>query len=438
MIKRLNFLLLTIFIGLSFLLMPAISMAGGDDAASLRAEMEALKAKLAEMDDLKVKLAEMERKLAAVEDTQAEQEKAITVKTAAAEDESVKDITIGGAMRVNYSNKDWSSKAKDKGGDMGFDIFRLDVNGEYNKLLISAQYRWYSYMDVIHHAWVGYNFTDNLQGQLGITQVPFGLLPYASHNWWFGVPYYVGLEDDYDMGAKLLYKKGPLDIQFAFFKNEEWGSSSDNERYSFDVINKGGLNYSNEEDNQFNLRVAYTFDHGELGSTEIGFSGEWGMLYNDITEDHGDHWAAAAHLNGHYGPWNLMLEAVRYEYDPKNPDGANDDNIRMGAFATDYDVAAEGNIYVANVSYGLPVEWGPITKLTFYNDYSILDKDIGNGDNSIINTLGCMVSSGPIYTYIDFIMGRNMVWLGADSDALGDGEDDDWHMRFNVNVGYYF
>lgn len=442
MINRLYLVILAIFFSLSLLLTPTIGLAGGDNAASLRAEMESLKTKLAEMDDLKAKLLEMEKKLAAVEDTQAEQQEAIAVETAAteaaAEAKLVKDITISGALRVNYSNKSWSSKAKDKGGNLDFDIFRLDVNGQYNDLLISAQYRWYSYMDVIHHGWVGYNFTENLQGQLGVTQVPFGLLPYASHNWWFGVPYYVGLEDDYDMGAKLLYKNGPLDIQFAFFKNEEWGSSSNNERYSFDVINKGGLNYSNEEDNQFNLRVAYTFDHGDLGSTEIGFSGEWGMLYNDITEDHGDHWATAAHLNGNYGRWNLMLEAGRYEYDPENPDGANDDNIRMGAFATDYDVAAEANFYVANLSYGLPVEWGPITKLTFYDDYSVLDKDIGDGNNSQINTLGCMISTGPIYTYIDCVMGKNMVWLGADSDALGDGRDDDWNLRFNVNVGYYF
>ncbi|MEA1915882.1 MAG: hypothetical protein U9N30_11290, partial [Campylobacterota bacterium] len=78
------------------------------------------------------------------------------------------------------------------------------------------------------------------------------------------------------------------------------------------------------------------------------------------------------------------------------------------------------------------------TKLTFYDDYSVLDKDIGDGDNSYINTLGCMISSGPIYTYIDCVMGKNMVWLGADSDALGDGRNNDWHMRFNLNVGYYF
>lgn len=427
-----NLLYLIVFavlIAISSLMMSTVGLAETSETAVLKAEMETLRARLEEMGE----------KLATVENAQAEQQEAIAAQNKdIEEDKSVKNITIGGALRFNYINNDWSSKAKDKGGDMSFDIFRLNVDGEYNGVLISAEYRWYSYMDVIHYGWIGYNFTDNFQGQLGVTRAPFGLLPYACHNWWYGVPFYVGLEDDNDMGVKLLYKKGSWDLQFAFFKNAEWGDSAENERYSFDVINKGGLNSSNEEDNQFNLRVAYTLDHGDLGTTEIGFSGEWGMLYNDLTKSHGDHWAVAAHLNGNYGPWNLMLEAAHYEYDPENPDGANDDNIRMGAFGDDYDVAAEGNIYVANLSYGLPVEWGPITKLTFYDDYSILDKDVGSGDDSQINTLGCMVSAGPVCVFLDCLMGKNMVWLGGGSDALGNGRDDDWHMRFNVNIGYYF
>jgi hypothetical protein len=64
-------------------------------------------------------------------------------------------------------DKDISSSNEDKSGDMVFDIFRLDVNGQYDNVLISAQYRWYSYMDVIHHGWIGYNFTNHWQGQLG-------------------------------------------------------------------------------------------------------------------------------------------------------------------------------------------------------------------------------------------------------------------------------
>ena len=118
------------------------------------------------------------------------------------------------------------------------------------------------------------------------------------------------------------------------------------ERYSYDVVIVDEQdfpdlgNQNNEETNQFNVRIAYAIDHGDFGKTELGVSGQWGQLYNDITDDNGDHWAAAVHLSGFYGPFNLMLEAARYEYDPENPPGTSNDTIVMGAFADAFPVAA--------------------------------------------------------------------------------------------------
>jgi hypothetical protein len=182
------------------------------------------------------------------------------------------------------------------------------------------------------------------------------------------------------------------------------------------------------------------FNHGSLGSTEVGLSGQYGQLYNSITDDKGDRWAGAVHLNGFYGPFNLMLQAARYEYHPENPTGVDDDQILMGAFAVAAPVASEGTVYVANVAYDLPVEWGPISKLTFYNDYSILVKDEDDFNDSQINTLGCLVTAGPVFTYIDYILGKNAQFLGGGSEAFGAAtdSDDDWNARFNINVGYYF
>ena len=54
----------------------------------------------------------------------------------------------------------------------------------------------------------------------------------------------------------------------------------------------------------------------------MGFSVEYGGLYNSTTRDTGDHWAAAAHLNGTYGRWNIMAEAIRFSFNPENPAGA--------------------------------------------------------------------------------------------------------------------
>ena len=340
-------------------------------------------------------------------------------------------------MRFNYRNTDYNDAGKAKGGDMTFDIFRLDIKGQHNDLLLDVQYRWYSYMNVIHHGWMGYNFNENWQGQLGVTQVPFGLLPYASHNWWFSLAYYVGLEDDYDMGFKTLYKKGPFDLQLAFFKNGEWGNASKLERYSFDVVTVG--DQQNEETNQLNARFAYTWKHTEKFSTEFGVSGQWGQLYNNTTDSNGSHWAGAFHINGNYGPFNLMLEVAKYKYDPDNPTGVSDDTVQMGAFASSYPVASEATVYIAGLAYTVPVNWGPITSFQFYNDYSHIVKDESGFEDSQLNTLGFLISANPVYVYVDWVYGKNAIWVGGPSDSMAQGDPDaDWHSLFNINFGYYF
>jgi hypothetical protein len=436
-------LILTFLICLA-LTLPAAALAGGEDASQqeILKELKALKAKLSEMDKLKARVQELETRLAASEKNakQAKKMASQTQEKSKGLEVKLADATkfkIGGAFRFNYRNTDYNDVGKAKGGDMTFDIFRLDVKGQHNDLILDVQYRWYSYMDVIHHGWVGYNFNENWQGQLGVTQVPFGLLPYASHNWWFSLAYYVGLEDDYDMGFKTVYKKGPFDLQMAFFKNDEWGNSAKLERYSFDVVRSG--DQQNEETNQLNARFAYTLKHAEKYSTELGVSGQWGQLYNRTTDSNGSHWAAAAHINGNYGPFNLMLQAAKYKYDPDNPSGVSDRTVQMGAFAADYAVASEAMVYIAGLAYTVPVSWGPITSLQFYNDYSHIAKDESGFEDSQLNTLGFLISANPVYIYVDWVYGKNAIWVGGPGNSMAEGDPDaDWHSLFNINVGYYF
>ena len=103
-------------------------------------------------------------------------------------------------------------------------------------------------------------------------------------------------------------------------------------------------------------------------------------------------------------------------------------------------MAAKGTALVANISYDVPVGWGPITLLKFYNDYSILFKDQDDFAPSQINSLGCQVTAKPVYAYFDYILGKNAQYLGGGSEAFGAARDSDdqWHWRFNINVGYYF
>lgn len=57
----------------------------------------------------------------------------------------------------------------------------------------------------LKHGWLGYRFNDYNQLQVGLTTVPFGIQPYTSNSYFFNINYYVGLEDDADMGIKYIY-----------------------------------------------------------------------------------------------------------------------------------------------------------------------------------------------------------------------------------------
>ena len=351
-------------------------------------------------------------------------------------------IKIGGAMRVNYGLKDWDDKQKDKGGDFAFDTFRFNVDGSIGDMILSAEYRFYPEYDfnTIHHGYIGYNFTDDLQGQIGVHQVPFGLQPYASHNFWFSGAYYLGLEDDYDMGIKLLYTPGPLSITAAFYKNGELGSASNADRYSVDVNSDATGGYAgaqaagNEETNQGNLRVAYVFEHSDTAKSEIGASAQYGGIYNKHTGNMGDHWAGAVHLNGDYGPFNLQLEYVSYQYNTENPAGFDNDIITIGGYSYSWGAPADADVGIFNLSYSLPVSWGPVSNLTFYSDNTIISPDNSRFNNIWQNVVGVMVSSGSVYTYFDIISGENMIFSGGDMT----NPDNERTTRLNVNFGYYF
>lgn len=317
-------------------------------------------------------------------------------------------------------------------------------------MLLDFEYRFYPTFDThfIHHGWIGYNFSPNTQMQLGVTQVPFGDLTYASHSWWFATPYYVGLEDDYDIGLKLTHKLNAMDFAFAYFHQPEpagpapEGASygvGGSGRYSYDIIPVEGE--SNQERHQLNGRFAYTLEHGDMGNTEVGLSGQYGQIYNSALDEFGSHNAFAAHLDGNYGKFNLKLHYIMFSHDVKDDDGNELDIVQMGAYGSGtYPVAAEASMATVGLSYSLPVEMGPISNLTFYNDFTQTMKSEDGFEDTQQNTLGCMITAGNVYTYVDLAMGKNHPWLTDNfGTGLGAGvEEPDWNKRFNINIGYYF
>lgn len=382
-------------------------------------------------------------------------------------------MEIGGAMRFSLIYTHYEGETFPLGtsyrNDWNWDTWRLNVNGRNNSVIFSFEYRFYPSFNshFIHHGWIGYDFSEFTQLQLGVSQVPFGLLPFASHSWWFNLPYYVGLEDDYDMGLRLYHKKDNFNFHLAYYPLAEPRGTSDpafgsyySARYSYDVI-PVAFN-SNIERNQLNGRIEYQAEE----NLYLGFSYQTSQIFNLATEHIGRHNAFALHGKAVVDRWSFIAQYIYYDYENVQNDlGENLQVVQMGAYGFgDYQVAAEASIALGGVSYNIPLDWGPFDNISIYNDYSIMLKEgsLHSGgekygfEKSQQNVLGALISAGNIYTYVDIASGYNHPWLTNDFGGtdLGPGnpenlreaidaenpvdEDAFWNTRLNINIGYYF
>lgn len=404
-------------------------------------------------DDIKQQLAALKAQIAALEQRLAEQEIAskktttllVQQQTEAVSKQETNDsdgIKLGGAIRTNYSHTSYSDGNKNRGGDFDFDIFRLNLNGSIGDVLLNAEIRFFDYMTAVKYAYVGYQLNEDWQVQAGITQVPFGNWPYNSHNYFFSTNYYLGLEDDHDLG--LLFKRQLADnwqLDLGFFKNDELGGvdgyvSSRADRYSYDVVGyrlgEDGI-YDDPaqpvgEYNTFAGRFAYQFEHSSDFTTELGLSALAGGLHNGNSRA-GSYNAWALHLNSHYQRWNLQLQHGEYHYDIDDVE-----RMAVGAYAFYDSIAAKAKTSTINLAYSLPVEWGPVTGLQFYNNYGLVYDKSDNSRDTMMNVTGFSVAAGGLFTYFDLVHARNQPFVGG--SAAGDSGETE--RRFNINIGYYF
>lgn len=404
----------------------------------LKQELQAIKDKLAKTEEL---IARSEEILAKTQEKAAKTEEKVTKNEevlAKNEAEKANQVKVGGAVRFQYGVKDYDADDRDRVGDFDFDVFRLDFNGNAGDIIFSAQYRWYQYMDTIHHAYLGYQFNEHWQGQVGISQVPFGNLTWNSNSFFFSTAFYVGLEDDYDAGLKFMGRYDNHDIQLAFYKTDELGGidgfvSDRTSRYSYDIV---GARSAGEgtfdapgtalaEDSTINARYSYHFDHAEVGVS---------LMSGDIegtAGSAGDRSAYAFHVKGQLDNFGLLLQYTDYEYDLD--DGT--ELLTVGAYSFYDTIPTEATLYNMSLTYSMDVNWGPVSNLKFYNDYSLMtDKSGGLTEDTFMNVLGVQVTSGNLYTLIDLASGKNQPFIGG---SLA-GEADDTNTRLNINFGYYF
>lgn len=348
-------------------------------------------------------------------------------------------LKFNGFLRFNYNYSDWKEGSKKRWGDLGYDLFKLGVAGSYKKILLDVDFRFYAKASggaMLKSGWLGYQFDEKKQLQVGLTRVPFGIQPYGAHNYFFQISYYLGLEDDSDMGIKYMYTGDKWEYALAFFKNSEeelFGSDTETagDRYSYDVAGR------NKEVNQLNGQVFYNW--GSDVRQKLGVSAEFGMLYNLDTEKNGNHYAFAVHHELYWRGLSVKTQLATYAKNPKNAPGEDRDLIIMTAFNAPYEVAAKANIYSIGIGYKIPFTKGIVNSIQFYNDFGWQQKWSKKFNDSFQNVTGCLITAGPVLAYIDYAQGLHQPWFGPDWNAFGAGTgSNSWHARLNVSLGYYF
>lgn len=371
-------------------------------------------------------------------------------------------LEIGGALRFNLYHTDYGGGTNPNDTQFTLDTWRINVLAKKSGVGLNFEYRFYPTFNThfIKQGWVEYNFTERTQLQAGVTQVPFGNLQYNSHNWWFQGPYYLGLEDDHDMGFKLIREGENWNLMAAWFIQPEpsgpaYGAASFGiggpGRYSYDIIPITGNNpwdyvlgenetpQSNQEKNQFNLRYVYDVSH-QNGNSLLGASAQYGGIYNSVQDEMNSQVSFAAHLDGNYGNFNIKAQYTYMNTDAIDDSGNETNFVYMAAYGDPYPVAAEINMYSLGVAYSLDVDWGPVSNISFYNDYTFFDKVNETFNNSHQNVLGALATLGDVFIYFDVASGKNHPWLTNNfGTGLAQGVNDPrLNTRFNINIGYYF
>ena len=281
-----------------------------------------------------------------------------------------------------------------------------------------------------------------------------------------------------------MFTPGNWDIQGAYYMNAEqtdFFAGSNFGRYSYDVVpvtsfpafgDAGDANDVNgiggytvvpggnstrspiAEAHQFNIKAAYSFDHGDLGFTKVGVSGQRGQLKNLSTGDTDWHAAYAAHFQGRYGGFGAKLEFAQQELNPpltdaeqtafnnqSNVDYNADDFVVMGAYNFPQRVAAKHTVYSSSVSYRIPVNVGPVSQIKPYYDFSLVTKDVEAWNDNATHDIGFLTSAGPLFVYTDLNISKGHPFNhpGANfASVMAENNDNEWRTAFNLNIGIYF
>lgn len=360
------------------------------------------------------------------------------------------NLDIGGAVRARIDYDPDRDIEK-----LSFDTAFLTATYNSDSWIGAAKYRFYGdaypyeYTDKIgdisfaEYAWIGYKFDESRQLQVGLNKIPFGLQPYFGSTFFESLGNVIGLEDIQDLGVKYIQQQGDWNLQLGYYlrpADQGEGTSRGGRTYATSVATADDYVVDGSDNHERDILVGRLARNLKLGAwnSEIGASALTSSLENQDTGDSGRRNALAVHYLGKNGPWGVQLQATRQEMTPENP--GSDELVSFGSFDGTFNVAAKGDLYVADLSYDIAGTFGWFSGVKVYGNYSLFDKDESSFEDSQRFILGTSFSLKDLWIAVEWLHGKHDPYIGGGSytQSLGAGGSDRWENQLYTNIGYYF
>ncbi|MBJ9984628.1 hypothetical protein IAE19_04125 [Acinetobacter sp. S40] len=354
-------------------------------------------------------------------------------------------VTISGALRANYQDKEYGESSSDQ--KIKFDAAILKLGYESPDWFGKAEYRCYQYdkfcdFSTLVYGYAGYhlNSTDNIT--VGVQPIPFGPGRFWDTSFYAGLNNTMGLQDVSNLGANYHVELATATkVDLAYFATDGGnyhGASQDSARYTANVVKSADpLKTDLNEKNMWMARVDQ--DLKFLSGDDLNISVGGGYWYSDIenkkTAEDGNRNTWAIFNRIRYKNLNIVFTGGRQSI--SNQDKLSPQASTFGSFDSEYDMANKGYFYTVDTSYSFK-NVGDLLNVTPYLVLSGFDKKEPGFENSQRNIIGVAWDYKKVSLYTEYVMSKNDPFVGGTRSSLAEGDDGKWNKLLNLMLVYNF
>lgn len=353
-------------------------------------------------------------------------------------------MTLSGALRANYQDTDYGYATDDRKIKFDATIFRMGYNSP--KWFGNAEYRCYQYetfcdFSTLVSGYAGYRMNEKNIVTAGLQAIPFGPSRFWDSSFYAGINSTMGLQDVLNLGLNYHTElSSNTKVDLAYFATDGGkynGDSRDAARYTANLVSTSDPKKTDlNEKNMLIARVIkdYFFisNNSDL-KLSTGASYWFSEIENKRTQQNGERKAWSIFALANYHNFSASLTSGKINID----NGSNLNYSTLGSFDSEYNIANEGYFYTFDSHYTFK-DVHNILNITPYLVLSGFDKSENSFKVSQRNIVGVAWDYKNVSLYTEYVMSKNDVFIGGNSDALATGDASKINKLLNVTVVYKY